>query len=499
MGNRITLNKSRLGQWLHYHLLEKKLNTGFGYLFLIGISILISYITATIDVKAGPAAVALVAVILLFVVVMNNPYFGFYFLIIYTSFIPLFGRLMTFTQPLGILLEVVTYVTFLSILLKYDLKKNIDLRFWSNPISMGMYILLAYYLIELFNPEMKSQLGWFSFFRKQISYYVFYYMCYCLLDSRQRIIYFIRFMIAFTSVLSLYAIKQQWFGYAGFELRSIGTGSGLSLLLQAGLLRKFSVFTDPATSGMLFASIFTLCIILFIRTSNKIEKFWLGLAGLINLLGYSYSGTRTATLMIAAGILLYCIATLYERRTIIFLMISVLSFIGLMVIPYENAVTNRIKSTFQGTKDASASVRDYNRHEVQPYIQEHPFGGGIFTCGFEGPKYNKGHYLENLQPDSGYLKTLAEQGAFGLALLLIFYFIIMRHGLHYFFRVRDPEIKNYYIGLLIMMFTLLVAQYAQMAITQYPVVFYFYATMVIFIKLADFDKTVQPLKPKTQI
>ena len=51
----------------------------------------------------------------------------------------------------------------------------------------------------------------------------------------------------------------------------------------------------------------------------------------------------------------------------------------------------------------------------------------------------------------------------------------MRVGFRQFFRVKDPEIRTYYIGLLVMMFTLLVAQYSQMAITQYPMVLYFYA------------------------
>ncbi len=72
----------------------------------------------------------------------------------------------------------------------------------------------------------------------------------------------------------------------------------------------------------------------------------------------------------------------------------------------------------------------------------------------------------------------------------------MRLGFHYFFRAKDPEIRTYYIGLLVMMFTLLVAQYAQMAISQYPIVLNFYATLVIFIKLAEFDKPVKPINQK---
>jgi putative inorganic carbon (HCO3(-)) transporter len=200
--------------------------------------------------------------------------------------------------------------------------------------------------------------------------------------------------------------------------------------------------------------------------------------------------------MIIAGILLYCLSTIFERRTVVFLLYSLLVFTLLMVMPYQNAITYRIRSTFQGTRDASAAIRDYDRHEVQPYIQAHPMGGGIFTSGGEGNKYNKGHYIEYLQADSGYLKMLAEQGPIGLALLLIFYFIIMRLGYYKFFRAKDPQIRTYYIGLLVMMFTLLVAQYAQMAISQYPVVLYFYGTLVIFIKLADFDKSGQPVQTK---
>jgi len=498
MMNRVVYtNRSPLRQWLRYHFLEKKLNTYFGYFFLLLIGILMTYGVAVIDIKIGLVTVFFITGLLLLVLIIKHPYFGFYFLIVFASLTVTIDRLVNLPVPSGMLIEVFNYFAFLSVLLNYNLKKNINLRFWTNPISIGQYILFAYYLIELFNPEMISQLGWFSFFRKQISYFVFYYMCYCLLDSKEKIIYFVRFMICFTSILALYACKQQWFGYAAFEMRYIGT-DGISLLLQAGLLRKFSVFSDPSTSGILFASIAMLCIILYIRTTNKKEKIWLAIAAVTNLLGYSFSGTRTATLMILMGIILYCISTLYEKRTIIFMVVCAGFIFSLFVLPFQTPVTYRIKSTFEGTKDASASLRDFDRNQVQPYIQAHPLGGGIFTCGFEGPKYSKGHYLEYLQPDSGYMKTLAEQGEIGLAILLIFYFIVMRHGFHFFFRVKDPEIQNYYIGLLAMMFTLLVAQYSQMAIYQYPVTLYFYATLIIFIKLADFDKAVDPVKKTIQ-
>jgi putative inorganic carbon (HCO3(-)) transporter len=494
MANPLIIKRSALTQWLRYHFIEKKLNTRFGYVFLSAVGLVMVYGIVMVDKSTGPLVLALVSGLLLFIALLKSPGFGFYFLLAFSSITVTIDRLVTLPLPSGTLIEIITYLGLLSLLLKHELKTNIDFRFWTNPITIGLLILFAYYVIELFNPEMMSPLGWVSFFRKQFSYFIFYYVCYCMLDSKEKIIWFVRFMIGLSTVLALYACKQQYFGYAGFELRWIGTGNGYSLLFQGGMLRKFSVFSDPATSGILFACISVLSVILLFRSTVKKEKYWLGAALFINLLGYSYSGTRTATLMVISGILFYCLSTIYERRTVIFLLYSVLVFTVLMVMPYQNAVTGRIRSTFEGTKDASAAIRDYDRHEVQPYIQGHPLGGGIFTSGGEGNKYNRGHYLEYLQADSGYMKTLAEQGPIGLALLLLFYFIIMRHGFRHFYKARDPVIRTYYIGLLVMMFTLLVAQYAQMAISQYPIVLYFYATLVIFIKLADFDKPDQPVQ-----
>jgi hypothetical protein len=456
------------------------------------------YFTVLVDYRIGPAVVISLGFILVLILLLKYPYFGFYFLISFSSITTTIDRLVELPLASGVFVDVLLCFEFISVISKHRLKKNIDRRFWSNPVSIVLIALFAYYLVELFNPAMLGPLGWLSFMRKQISYLIFFYICYCLLDSRARIIFFVRFMMLLGTLLAMYACKQQWFGYAGFELRAIGTGSGLALLLQGGLLRKFSVFSDPATSGILFASISMVCIILFIRTNKRKEKFWLASAAVFNLLAYSYSGTRTATMMIIVGITLYCLSTLNERKTIHFLGFSITVFALLFLLPYQNPITSRIRSTFEGTRDESAALRDYNRHQVQPYIQDHPIGGGIYTCGFEGPKYNEGHYLEFLQPDSGYMKTMAEQGAVGLALLLIFYFVLMRYGFYYFFRVKDPEIRNYYIALLVMMFTLIVAQYAQMAITQSPVALFFYAVLVIFIKLADFDMNPHPIKTTLQ-
>ena len=491
-----SITHASIGSWLRYQFMEKKLNTVFGYILLALIGVVMVYAIALKSYLVGPIAIAIIAAICIIIALLKYPYFGFYFLLVFSALTITLERLVPVPISTSIVVEFFTYILLFRIMLKYELKKNIDSRFWTNAITICFYVQFSYYMIELFNPEMHSQLGWFSFFRRQLSFVIYFYIAYSLLNTKEKLIYYVHFMIGLSTFCALYACKQQWFGYADFETRWFGNGAGLTLLLQAGVLRKFSFFSDPATSGILFASITILTVILLLRGKSKKQRGWLIFAVIANLLGYSFSGTRTATLVLIAGICMYCITTLSEKRSMYFLLGAFGLLVLMIVSPVQTPVTQRILSTFEGTKDLSAAIRDFDRHQVQPYIQAHPLGGGVFTCGAEGPKYNPGHPLETLQPDSGYMKQLAELGPIGLALLLIFYYVIMQFGVRNFFAARDPEIATIFIAVTVFMFCLMVAQYSQMAITQYPVTLYFDGVLVILIRLADFDTPVQT-EPET--
>ena len=297
MSQHLTSKGSAIGNALRYHFLEKKLNTTFGYILLTLIAMAIAYAT-TIDFKIGLGMVILFVTILVIIILLKYPYIGFYFMICFSSITITLDRLIHLPVPINASLEPLTLLLLLGVLRNYDLRRNVDRKFWTNPITISLYFLMADYVIEIFNPSMFSWLGWSSFFRKQLSYLIFYYIAYSLLNTKKKIFTFIYFMIALSTVLALYACKQQFLGYADFELRSIGVGGGYILLFQGGLLRKFSVFSDPATSGLYFASVAMLSIILWVRDPNKVRRWWLGAAIIINILGYSFSGTRTATLMI---------------------------------------------------------------------------------------------------------------------------------------------------------------------------------------------------------
>ena len=206
------------------------------------------------------------------------------------------------------------------------------------------------------------------------------------------------------------------------------------------------------------------------------------------LLGSFYSGSRTCNLMLVAGLLAYAVFTLNEKRTYVLVMASL--FVGLFLLfgPFQNnPVIYRAKTTFYASKDPSATLRDYNRNRIQPYILSHPIGGGINTSGMEGGAFNPWHPLANFPPDSGYLKILLEQGWIGYAIHLLFYFMFLKHGVMGFYKAQQPVIKNIYISLTICLFSLVVAQYSQIAIAQYPLMLFYYAALIIIMKLINYD------------
>lgn len=262
----------------------------------------------------------------------------------------------------------------------------------------------------------------------------------------------------------------------------------MDLFINWGFTRKFGLLSDQASSGILYGACGSFILILALRAKGLKKQVFLYTAAILNLLASSYSGTRTATMIIVLGIAFYGVLTLYERRTILFMAFCTIMLVGIIVAPiYDNAVINRVRSTFEPSSDNSALIRDVNRRGVQPYIYSHPIGGGIYTAGNIGMLYNPGHYLSHIPPDSGYMQILMDQGYIGMILTLIFYFYILMTGSFYFYRVKDPDLKTIYAANLVFLFCMMSAQISQMAIPMYPSVFYMYTIFALQLKMHYFD------------
>ncbi len=141
MAEHTSIKRFSLGRILHYHFVEKKLNTAFGYVILTALCILVVLGTALFSWKAGPMLIVFVLGILVLIAIIKYPYFGFYFLISLSCFPAFIDRIVDLPISSNLLIDGLTYFVFLTFLIRYNFKKNIDLRFWTNPISIGMYFL----------------------------------------------------------------------------------------------------------------------------------------------------------------------------------------------------------------------------------------------------------------------------------------------------------------------------------------------------------------------
>jgi len=485
---------SSAGEWLKYHLVTKKMNSPFGIAALVFVTLVMSYITVLVDYKMGVGIVVFAGIVLMCIAGVLYPFFGFYFTFFISIFLVLPERILNTSQvlPMGLIPEYFSYLVLLGVITKQHYRKEIDGSFWANAITVWLIVLMGYYTLQLFNPSMDSKLGWFNFFRKQVSYAAFFYISYSFLNSRRSINTFTTFWIALCTFEALYACSQQWFGFMDFEWQwLISEPLRYELFVNWGFARKFGLLSDPAAAGILYSSATLFVIVLGLQTKNMKKQAGYFLLAIIYFLASSYTGTRTGTLMIVAGVAFYAVMTLYQKRTIIFAALFAMLMVFIMVVPiYDSVVINRIRSTFEGSKDPSAYVRDLNRKSVQPYIYRHPIGGGAKTAGQEGEMYNPGHVLAGIPPDSGYMKILMELGPIGLALNLIFYFVILRKGIYYFYRVNHTHLKSLYAAYLVSVFSLMVAQFSQIAIGQYPSILFLYTSLAIFLKLHKYDYSI---------
>jgi cell division protein FtsW (lipid II flippase) len=263
----------------------------------------------------------------------------------------------------------------------------------------------------------------------------------------------------------------------------------LGLLYVMGEYRKFSTLADPTTFGIIMAGL----VAFYIIVGMFQQKAWKRLAVyggcLIMALGMFYSGTRTANVVLLAGLFMYLLLNADKRSTWMFgLSMVALLLVALNLPIYSNNTLNRFRSSFEGAKDASYNVRELSRKFIQPYIYDHPIGGGIGTTNTYGKDINPGHYLAGFQTDDGYLKFALEIGWIGLLLVCLWNFIILRDGIRGYFRTRSQQARFLYIAVLAGLVPFMVSLLAQDVIGQMSNDAVIFPLIALMMRLPVFDK-----------
>lgn len=476
---------SRIIRYIERTFLEKKLDNGTGYVLVGFLAIVMGYLLAR-QMPLGLGLVALSIGLTVVLICMLSTETGFYINMVYSFFVYTLTR-FPFGEsiPVGVITDVLIIAMLFSFFIRRDDLREDFNRFIRTPVVLVTILLYFYLLIQLFNPEGHSFEAWIQTVRRSIETLIFLFISYRLLNTKEHIKRYIKWLFFLCVVTGFYGCIQQWHGLFDFEMRWVmadETRFGLDFI--GGEFRKFSTFNDPTAFGIVMASCSVFFTIIAMAVKNKREKRILLAGVVIMILAMAYSGTRTANVMLMAGFVMFILLTFDKKPTRVFAFIGVILFLIVMFIPvYNNNTINRFRTSFVGSEDESYKVREMSRAFIQPYIHSHPIGGGLETTGAHGVALNPGHYLAGFQTDSGYLKIVLETGWIGLGLICILFFLILKSGIEGYFIPQGPRSKAIYAGAISALFCFYVAEFAQDAIGQITDMVVYYPLIAIILKL----------------
>lgn len=478
----------KIGKWLNREIFLKGLMSPVGKLFLVFLAIAVSYFTLKGDYLVVIAMIGALAGCIILYLCMFKPLTGFYLAMLMAAFAFYPSHIIHVELGISTLVEVLIWVILLGSLREKP-PGELTNRLASSPVSIILIIYTVYHLIQFFNPDMGSLNRYFFIMRKFLMFLWIYIIAYRLLNTPEKVRDFIKFWIIIGFLAGLYGCYQQWFGYLPMELNFIMRDpQQYKLIFQGGQFRKFSFLSDVAQFGVFSGSMCVLTLIIGMNTKRKNHRNMLIFAAMIMALGMSYSGTRTTTVIIPVGISLYALMTIRNRATLFTVFGFIMIFMFILFAPINsNKTLNRMRTTFEAD-DPSLDVRNINRHNIQPYLYAHPFGGGLATTGNTGLEYSPNHPLAGFMPDSGLLQIGLEIGWLGLILTMTWYSLILYMYVYTAFRIRNQEFKIYTIAIACSLLGIIVTQYSQLSIGQIPMVIFFMASGSIVKRLLEFER-----------
>lgn len=460
------------------------LDRGLSAMLLLVSVIPVAWMAATLDLKVGFLFLLVLIGLPLVALCVFNLAFGLG-MILFTACMVVFAAKYT-SAPIGTLLDLLILVCLIGILLRQI--KDRDWTFLKHPMSYMIGAWLFYNFLQVLNPYAESQKAWLYTVRTvailQLAYMV---GAYAFWRNRRALFAIVKMIIAVCFVGAIYGLKQQFIGFSAAEMAWIHADPlRHQLYFQWGMMRIPSYCYDPTTFGILMACFAIFCAALFFGVKKKWQKVALALMGLLALWAMAYTGTRTAFVLVPLGLFFYMGLILNRRVLIAGVFIALLG--GVFILKSTSSgVVYRIQSAFRPTQDDSMNLRLANQKKIQPFIQSHPIGAGLGSCGVWGKRFNPDSWLSDFPHDSSFVRMAIELGWIGLILYTLFHYVVLRVGLYYFMRCRDPLIRSLYAGITVWCFMLAVACYAQEAILQQPMNVIYNIFLAVLVALKNFD------------
>ena len=447
----------------------EKLMNPIGIAFLLAASLFIALTIKTMGMIGGVLILLILIATPLLYALVAFPKFGLVVLLV-AAYLLMWVIKMGINFPLGTLMDGLQALLLLVFLINQ--KANPNWKIYKNPITYIILVWLGYNILVFFNPVAESRMAWVYTIRTvaivMLSYFLFMYY----IRTKDFIKLIIKLWLALSVFAALYAFKQEHVGFFDFESRILADEKVRSLLFINGAWRKFSIFSDPVAFSYNMVVSSLLCIALITGPISNLKKVILGTMVFLFVMAMLYSGTRGAYVLLPAGLALFSILK-YSKKIMMIAAVGAVFMGFLIVIPTSNPTLVRFQSAFKPSDDASFSVRSQNQKMIQPYILTHPIGGGLGATGVWGQRFAPHSFLANFPPDSGYVRVAVELGWIGLLIICTLFFIVLKTGINNYYRIKDPELKSYCLGMVLVIFAFNIGNYPQEAIVQYPSNVYF--------------------------
>lgn len=474
---------TRLKSFMRNAFLVEKLNNRIGFVVL---ALLVSGFSVLIAAKGLIAVILLLAAIIgipIIYAVIAYPKFGIFTLII-GSYLLMWVIKMGLNFPMGTLMDGLYALLLLSFLLHQ--KMHPEWKSLQHPISYLLIVWILYNLLQVANPEAASRLSWLYTIRSVAIVALMFFVFLHFIRSIEMIRVIFKVWMALALFGALYALKQEYFGFASFENKMLQDPQIVLLYFIDGRWRKFSIFSDPVAFAynMVVASLIAVVLLTLVKTWYK----RLLLVLLIALCCYTllFSGTRGAYVLIPAALVLFFIVQ-FNKRIMGVGIVAVAFIAALIFVPTTNPSLQRFQSAFKPAADASFNVRSANQKRIQPYILSHPIGGGLGATGVWGARFAPDSFLASFPPDSGYVRVAVELGWIGLIIFCVLMFYILKTGVNNYFAIQNKELKAYCLAMLLVVFAYNIGNYPQEAIVQFPsnILFYLAAALIVRTRLLD--------------
>lgn len=450
-----------------------------------------AYILKSYGYKGGIIPVVLSIGILFVYAVLRLPRFGVIALLVMAYFIMYIISMGITEFPLGTIMDGMLALLVVGFFIQQKYYRNFAV--FNNPISYLILVWIIYNLIQVFNPNSASQLAWVYTIRSvaviMLSYFIFSYY----IISVKFVKTIIKVWLALSVFAAFYAMKQEYIGFFAFEERDHYDPLIQSLLFIDGHWRKNAIFSDPVSFSYNMVVSSLLCIGLMTGPLSLKKKVILGFCVVLFLYVMLFSGTRAAYVLVPAAGLLFLIIKLNKYLFLGAIIVGMGMFV-LVNIPTGNVTLYRFQSAFKPNNDASYNVRKANQKRIQPYIQSHPIGGGLGATGVWGKRFAPNSFLAQVPPDSGYLRVGMELGWIGLLIICTIMFTGLYMGIKNYFNMRDPELKSICFSMVLIVFAIVIANFPQEAIVQFPLNVFFY----LFLALIHVTKVLDDKKYKEE-